>query len=229
MRNIWVGLAVMLSVSACSVDNTDTGTGKYSLMRADFVDVHVNNSSKVDYVITDDNDSLPASIPFTTKSITKTNTFYRALFYYNKVAKGTDSVAEPLSLSFVGVAIPISHDIIPKDSLFSDPLYFQSGWIAKNKKYFNISLNKLTGEVNGVENAQYFGIIEDSVRISKSGIRRVYLRLSHHQNNVPEYYTSRVYISVPLTYYRNVLSDGDSIFFRVNTYGAGWIEKGYRY
>ena len=145
---------MMLSVSACSVDDTDTG--KYSLMRADFVDIHVNNSSMVDYVITHDNDSLPASIPFTTKSITKTNTFYRALFYYNKVAKGTDSVAEPLSLSFVGVAIPISHDIIPKDSLFSDPLYFQSGWVAKNKKYLNISLNKLTGEVNGVENAQYF-------------------------------------------------------------------------
>jgi len=229
MRNIWVGLAVMLSVSACGVDDTGTGTGKYSLMRADFVDAHVNSSSMVDYVITDDNDSLPASIPFTTKSITKANTFYRALFYYNKVANGADSVAEPLSLNMVGVAVPIPSSIISKDSVFSDPIYFQSGWIAKNKRYLNIYLNKLTGEVNGTESNQYFGIIEDSVRTSTSGIRCIYLRLSHHQNNVPEYYTSRVYISVPLTYYRRILSDGDSIFLRTNTYSAGWVEKGYRY
>jgi hypothetical protein len=229
MRNIWVGLAVILSVSACSVDNYDTGTGKYSLMRAEFVDAHVNNNSMVDYVITDDNDSLPASTPFSTKSIKGTNTFYRALFYYNKVADRTDSVAEPLSFNLVGIAVPVPSVIIPKDSVYSDPIYFQSGWIAKNRKYLNISLNKLTGEVDGIENVQYFRIIEDSVRTSASGSKSVYLRLSHNQNSVPEYYTGHVYISVSLTYYKKILSDGDSIFLRINTYGDGWIEKNYRY
>jgi hypothetical protein len=229
MKNIWVGLAVIFSVFACSVDNYDTGTGKYSLMRADFVDAHVNNNSMVDYVITDDNDSLPFSTLFTIKSITKTNTFYRALFYYNKVANGTDSVADPLSLNIIGIAVPVSSGIVPKDSVFSDPIYFQSGWIAKNRKYFNIGLNKLTGEVDGTEDVQYFRIIEDSVKQSVSGINRIYLRLSHNQNSVPEYYTSRVYISIPLTYYNNVLSEGDSIFLRIKTYDNGWIEKNYRY
>ena len=80
----------------------------------------------------------------------------------------------------------------------SPPYIFQSGWIAKNKRYLNIYLNKLTGEVNGAEVTNTSsGIIEILLEHQPSGIRCIYLRLSHHQQ-CREYYTGRVYIGVPL-------------------------------
>ena len=67
---------------SCTQDGYETGEGEYSLLRADLVDVHVNGERRVDYVLTDDSDSLRTQRPFTVGWIETADTTYRALLYY---------------------------------------------------------------------------------------------------------------------------------------------------
>jgi hypothetical protein len=81
--------------------------------------------------------------------------------------------------------------------------------------------------VNGKEGTQRLGLIEDTVRSTSSGSKCVELRLYHDQNHVPEYYTSRTYVSLPLSVYSSVLTSGDSIRIRIKTYDDGWVTKAF--
>ena len=81
-------LATLLSplsslLSSCTEDNEDKGDGEYSYLRADFVEAHVGEDKRVDYVLTDDGDSLRTNPPFSVSWITTADTVYRAIFYYN--------------------------------------------------------------------------------------------------------------------------------------------------
>ena len=77
----FLSLSLLLS---CTTDAYDKGEGEYSQLRADFVEAHVGSDKRVDYVLTDDGDSLRTNPPFTVSWITKRQTpLCRALFYYN--------------------------------------------------------------------------------------------------------------------------------------------------
>lgn len=227
MKYGWIGLVVVL-FSACTVGGYDTGTGEYSLTRADFGVAHSNAACQVDYFITDDNDSLPISSPFVYSEVKKANASYRSVLYYNKVETAAhDTVAQLVSFSLVGVAHPVNIHSLSTDSTFTDPVYFQSAWLSHNRKYINVGLNLLTGKVDGKEGTQYLGLIEDTVRTTAGGAKCAELRLFHSQNHVPEYYTSRTYVSLPLSIYSSVLTSGDSIRIRINTYDDGWVTKAF--
>lgn len=57
MKHFGLALTTLL-FAACTADNYDTGDGKYSYLRADFVEAHTVASGKIDYAITDDGDSV---------------------------------------------------------------------------------------------------------------------------------------------------------------------------
>jgi hypothetical protein len=229
MKYYLTGL-VLLSLTSCNIGGYDAGTGEYSLTRGDFVVAHTNAAYHVDYVITDDNDSLPISTPFSNAALVKANDNYRGIFYYNKVIDANkDTVAQPVSFSVVGVARPIKAVMISSDSIHTDPVYLQSVWCSGNRKYINFGLNILTGKVDGNDGVHHFGMIEDIIRTLTNGQKRVELRLYHDQNHVPEYYTSRIYISLPISFYNSVLSTGDSIIIKINTYKDGWVTKRFVY
>ena len=50
----------LISHSSCTQDAYDKGEGKYSLMRADFVEAHANAEKKIDQIITDEGEQLLA-------------------------------------------------------------------------------------------------------------------------------------------------------------------------
>lgn len=224
MKYAWIGIFALL-LAACTTDDYDTGDGTYSLMRADFVDMHVNASLQADYVITDDEDSLALSEPFTNKALKNANAYYRALLYYNKV----DGKATPVSISLLNYYYPRKTSTIKRDSVFTDPVYFESAWKSKNGRYINIAVNKLTAKVNNEDGVHLMGMVEDTLQTNIDNTKTVILRLLHSQNGVPEYYTSKSYVTLPLSYYRGKLNAGDKIIIRINTYDKGIVEKQFLY
>ena len=55
-----------------------------------------------------------------------------------------------------------------------------------------------TGSSDQVDASQAIGIMVDSIETEGEATRAVTLRLLHAQNNVPQYYTVRSYLSMPL-------------------------------
>jgi hypothetical protein len=216
---------LLLSLAACTNNSYDSGDGTYSLMRADFSDIHVNADKKADYMLTDDGDSLQFSSQITNKYFTIPNTFYRALLYYNKV----DGQAETLSLNLLGYFTPSLMSKMKTDSIFTDPVYFESAWKSKNGLYINIAINKLSGKVDSSDGLHVIGLMEDALVHNADGTRTAVVMLFHNQNKVPEYYTTKSYLTLPLSYFRKELLPGDKIKIRVNTYDKGIIEKTFDY
>lgn len=227
MKHSWiVPVFAAVVLAACSNNSYDTGTGTYSLMHADFVEAHSDKYSKIDYVVTDDNDSLALLTPLSSYSVNARDTIYRSVLYYNKVQneKG-DTVAESLSFSLIPTATPVRTSLLATDSIYTDPVYLESAWMSRNRRYINLGLNIMTGEVNGKELSQTFAILEDTICSSSLGIKCAKLRFFHNQKGAPQYYKSRTYVSIPMKYFRNKLQTGDTISISVNTYDNGWVLK----
>lgn len=198
---------VLLSLSlvvACTIDAYEKGEGIYSLMTAELVEAYVSSDKYVGQVETDQGEQLTLQQPYTAKWIQTADTTYRALLYYNKVRAGE---VEPVSMSRVGVLQ--LHDSI-KGGMKTDPLYVESAWIAKNRRYLNLRLRLLTGSTDD-ETAQHsIGLLRDTIASTPSHLR---LQLYHDQGGCPEYYSFVTYASIPL-----VDIKADTITLFINTY-----------
>ena len=105
-----------------------------------------------------------------------------------------DRVEKGVTTSFAlnSVLVLRPHLTFDLASVRTDPLGFESLWMSKNRKYLNLTLV----------------------------LRKFYLRLYHSQNRVPEYYSKRVYTSIPLT----GLTPNDVLCLDINTY-KGVVRK----
>ena len=113
---------------------------------------------------------------------------WRALAYYDKAAR------KLFSLSQVLVARPLVK--MSLDSVATDPLTLESAWMGGG--FLNIGFAVKTGSSDQVDASQAIGIMVDSIETEGEATRAVTLRLLHAQNNVPQYYTVRSYLSMPL-------------------------------
>ena len=87
----------------------------------------------------------------------------------------------------------------------------QGIWLSAD--YLNIVI-----QVEGAGEAHSFHFGQDSVSVSGEH-RLVALRLYHNRGEDAEYYTHKVYLSVPLKQYQ--FASGDTIMMGVNLYGEG--------
>lgn len=83
-----------------------------------------------------------------------------------------------------------------------------------------MALKIKTGATEGEKQLQQVAVVCDSVTTLADGKAHHWLTLFHKQNNQPQYYTSKVYVSVPL----DGIASGDSITLKVNTY-KGMVTK----
>ncbi len=207
-------LTVILLFISCHSEHYKTGDGKYSYLRSDFVEAHTSTVGVFDYVVTDDGDTLSMQ-PYMKVSWAQTpDSLYRCLLYYNHV----NGYAEPVSARSVPVvACKKAADI---DTVFMDKLTFESVWISRNRKYLNVGFSVKTGKDGTTDRTQRIGLVCDSIVNRTNGRKDMYLRIFHEQNGVPEYYSSKGYMSLPL----QGTSEGTTIHLSANTYN-GKVEK----
>lgn len=211
---VFACLLSLMPVS-CTNESYDTGDGGLSYLCADFVEAHTTSDTTITKVVTDDGAALSLSRALKLSWVSVPDTLYRALLYYNK--KGNP--VEPLAMGRVPVIIPR----IQKDSLFTDPLGVESVWMSASGKYVNISLLIKTGIADSVDARQWISVVYSphTPHTPNRGAGGLYgvqdtLLLLHSQNSVPEYYTSRMYVSIPTA----ALPSRDVVNIRVNTYGG---------
>lgn len=178
---------------SCTTDSYEKGEGKYSLMQADFCELTINGSKQGVSFLTDDGDNYQFTVPVTAKWIETADTTYRAIVYYNKAE---NFKAEAMALGGVATLHPIAHWRLKEQP--QDPLGYESAWVAKNRKYLNVGLLVKIGRIEDEEPAHNIGLAQDTVLTHADGSRTAYYRLLHDQNDAPEYYTNRRYISIIL-------------------------------
>ena len=209
-----LSLLTLVTITACTQDSYEKGEGAYSQMMAELADAHVNSDKRVDYVDTDEGERLVLSKSASASFITKSDTTYRVSFYYKKV----DDKAESLAMGRVSVLSPLSAKDI-KD-MKTDPVRIESMWIGKSKKYANLSLYLMTGATDSDSLRQVLGCRRDALVTNTDGTRTLRLTLYHNQGDVPEYYSQRVYLSIPIKGIK-----ADSVCLTVNTYEGQKVLK----
>ena len=207
MRNILLSMA-LIAAAACETDSYDTGTGKYSYTRADFVEAHTDGKCIIKDVETDDGIRLSLYPEAAPKWTNRPDTVYRALMYYND--KGGGSV-EPISISPVPVLTPRpEHEF---EDRHTDPVRIESIWLSKSGKYINIGLYLKNGTTDSGSERHTLGMMRETTTVNDDLTRTARLRLYHDQGGVPEYYSSRYYVSIPCDGI-----DTDSVTISINTY-----------
>ena len=210
-RRIWNLAAVSLFAIHCSLftfscttSTYDDGDGDLSYLRADFVEAHTAAPQQIDYAINDEGKTIRFSAPFSVKWTEKADTFYRALLYFNQ--KPTRN--EPISLQRVYVLLPTAADEV-KNPKF-DPVTFESAWLSRcqlptpntqhqspntqqGATYLNLTFLLKTGQPDDEKARQSIGMMSEERNDT------LCLTLLHDQGTVPQYYSTRIYASIPIT------------------------------
>ena len=201
---------------ACTEDAYDKGEGRYSLMEANLVEAHIGGEHLIDYIVTDNADTLLLN-PAQQQSWTETtDTFCRALFYYRK----TDSKqAEVVSASRIGTAAIVHRDSL-KEGMKTDPVRLESIWLARTRRYLNVGLYLKMGSTADKDAKHLMAVVADTLLLNSDNTHTLRLSLYHDQGGIPEYYSQRTYFSIPLRHL-NV----DSVSLAVHTYDGTVVRQ----
>ena len=208
-----------LSLLSCTQDGYDKGDGIYSYLRGDFIEAVVGADKTLVSLTTDDGETLPLSQPYSAKWITRPDTVYRCMLYYNKVREANGQyVAEPISVLEVPCpkVVPLAE---LETEMKTDPVKFESAWMGKNGRYLNLNLIVKTASQEDEEVFQRLGIVQDTIITNLDATRTCCLRLYHDQGGVPEYYSANSYASILISQI-----PADSVRISINTY-SGVVEK----
>lgn len=212
---IAVTIIALLMVVACTRDFYETGDSSLSYLNTSFAEVSTNASSAFVEAVTDDGTTLRLTPAYHPKWKVKADTTYRALLYYNKVEDGATAVVaiQPVAVLKMKRTTDVAH-------MHTDPVTFESAWVSKGHRYLNLGLVLKTGKTDDSTAVQSLGVVCDSVKQQFGGGKKYYIRLYHNQNNVPEYYSTKVFTSIPLA----DITPQDSVILDINTY-KGWVRK----
>lgn len=210
MKKTWTVIIVIvlaLLASACNYDDYETGDGCYSYLRTDFCLIHTTgNPVQADRMTTDDGQNIEFQSPVKVSWAEKSDTIYRALVNYDVSSNNVFSVAQ--------VVVMGATEAKNYSNIIDDPLDIESAWVGG--RFLNIGLAFKVGNTENNDLRQKIGLILDSLNTDNNGQKHLYIRILHAQNGVPEYYTVRNYISMPLTSYMQ----GAIIHLSANTYSG---------
>lgn len=190
---ICVFCLILVVFFSCTAGGYDNGDGPYSYYSADLAMVHVQDQQVVDYMLTDNGDSVHFSPLVSVSYANRVDSFYRSLVYYGKMTSHASS-------AFAIRQVPVLYPSVKADTVGTDPLSFEAGWISTDNRWLNLRLSMMTGSSSETEyTRQLMAVSLDSMRTYDTGIQEVWLTLRHLQNGVPEYYSTSSYVSVPLS------------------------------
>ena len=193
MKNYILPVLFTFLLFSCETDSYEKGQGKYSLMLADMGEIVINSEKQAVSFTTDDGDGYTLTSPVTGQWIQTADTTYRAIIYYNKVENGQ---AEYMGLTTVPTMVPVEHWRFKEQP--QDPVGFESAWLAKSKKYINLGLLFKSGYVDDAIGRHLISIAQDTVLVNANQTTTAYYRFLHGQNETPEYFTNRHYVSILL-------------------------------
>ena len=100
---------------------------------------------------------------------------------------------------------------VPKagEKLSKDPLTLTSAWMSGDGQWLNMRLDIKTGKADDPKAVHNVGLVRESMTDSDYT-----LRIVHSRNNIPEYFTSTAYVSVPIG---NDM-EGKTIIVKASTY-----------
>ena len=216
MRHLFIYIALTAALLAsCENDTYDKGEGAYSYLQADFVEAHANGEKEIDYVITDNGDSLSLVTPCAAAWDKTANSTYRAALYYNKVEGGK---AKAVIIEQV-----LTMSLTPADSITemkTDPIGVEAVWTDSRKRYVNLTLTLKVGTVSNDSEKHKVTLVPDSLHINGSdSSRTLHLTLYHDKGDIPEYYTEKYYFSLPSAQFAAL--DADSVAIHANTTANG--------
>lgn len=197
---------------ACTTDAYDKGEGDYSLMTAEMADITVGERCEALNAVTDEDEQLLFTRPFTTSWFVTPDSVYRTVLYYKKVENNT---VEAIGASNVSVLRP--HII---EDMKTDPVQFESAWLSTNRRYLNASIYIMLGDTSNELLKHVVGMNTDTLEINENGTSTLHLTLYHDQGGMPEYYSQRAYLSVPLD-----SLDVDSVSLSIHTYNAVVVKR----
>lgn len=191
-RNNRLGISsCLISILVCAVITTactnnayEEGDGELSHTTAEFVDVTVLKGT-VAGIVNDEGKALTIKSGQTFGSV-KTDTLMRCLLYYNKVE------GQPVELlSYKPVYVLATAKPTYKPTY--DPVTLTSIWKANSGRYINMQVGLKTGKIETKKHE--LALVQDSVRTYGKG--HIFYSLSHNQNDIQQYYTESVYLSIP--------------------------------
>lgn len=206
--------ALLFLLSACTYETYTPGEGKYSNLRADFVETRTNAAGELFCAVTDNGDSLVLSPKRTAKWATTPDSIYRALLYYNVPEKGN----EVMPVFITSIIVPKLYKKENVKEPKTDPLKFRSAWMSRGGRYLNLRLAVKTGIKDGLDAKQMIGVMYDDVTTDAKGHKHYKLTLLHNQNGVPEYYSTEVFLSIAGYRLPAAPKAGDEITISINTY-----------
>lgn len=210
-----LSILFITTIVSCESESYETGLGENSLIEGEFVDLSINAQRQVGSFQTDDGVSYVPVLPVTASWITKADTTYRSVVYFEK--RG-GAFADIKSVGYMPTIIPRKPEDFKRQP--QHPVGLESAWLTKTGKYINLGLLLKNGRVNDEEGMHALAIVCDEVRQNADQTRTAFYRLLHDQGDAPEYYSNRRYVSILLPDDRP-----DSVRLSIETYQQGTVEK----
>lgn len=223
-------IVVMAVAVSCTSESYTPGDGAYSLLRCDFAEARTNSDGALASFVTDEGRSWTVDGAAKVAWMTTPDSLYRAMVYYDVPAEGVPegTVAQPTKLrSVVQVYTLTPRRSYREEEIKTDPLSLDAIWLSENGKYVNLTLTFKTGTTDGESSLQSIGALLRETTVNADGTATADVVLLHDQADVPQYYSARVYASIPtaaLTVNGGSSATIDSVSIEINTY-KGLIKR----
>lgn len=228
-------------LASCTTEQYDSGDGKLSYLRSDFVEACTDAQSRMSSFTTDAQLSLQVEGTPKVSWMTTPDSTYRALVYYaapsSSSALGSSSASGPSSSSSSSASFTersaqnlasapvkvfaVNNVLCPEIKrlqtsapLKTDPVSFVALWLSANRKYVNITFDVKTGSSGSDADGQSIGAVLTDMTRNADGTLTAHITFCHDQGNVPQYYSSRQYASLAVAQ----MQDADSASIVINSY-----------
>ncbi len=181
-------------------------------LRSDFGMLHFNSQHQAVSFTNDSDETFQFTSYFQDSYYTADST-YRALVYYYPAS--TSPYYELYAFILVYVTEPVSKSTVGE--MVTDPVSWENVWFSENSSYLNFTFGV---KYDSSDTSQILYFVKD---IDEDN-GRTRLTLYHDQNGVAEYYTSDLYVSIPL---KGNFESGESIEIVVNDYDNDIMTRNY--
>lgn len=201
-----------MSVSSCKKDEY-----YYPSVLTEFVDIETNSTGRLSFIKRDNGENYEIAERKGLEGFTH-DSIYRAVSIFEPIKDTNDNITAKLySCKLITSVIPSTEDKFT-NGIKTDPLDIDRIWHSGN--YINMIL-----EIMAKDKPHGLNFIENEITEDADGSKTLYLTVYHNQNGDYEAFTKKVYASIPLWHYKNVLSEGDKVIVNINTYKEGKTKR----